>query len=89
MEATNWVQQQITGASKARVAIPSTTSRYVTPPGVAALVDGTANQVIVTDTGDGSVTLSLPQDIDTTATPGFADVLSVGSNFIIMREVFS
>lgn len=31
------------------------------------ILQSTANQVVVTDNGDGTVTLSLPQDIDTAA----------------------
>ena len=34
-------------------------------------IDGTANQVIVTDDTDGTVTLSTPQDIHTGASPTF------------------
>jgi hypothetical protein len=40
-----------------------------------AWVAGTANQVIVTDDTDGTVTLSAPQDIHTGATPTFAGVI--------------
>jgi len=43
-------------------------------PDVTADISGTANQVIVTDNGDGTITLSTPQDIDATATPTFAGV---------------
>lgn len=35
-------------------------------------IAGTANQVIVTSDGDGTLTLSTPQDIHTDATPEFA-----------------
>jgi len=38
-------------------------------------VDQTANQVLVTDDGDGTITLSAPQDIHTAATPTFAGVI--------------
>lgn len=37
-----------------------------------AWIAGTANQVIVTDDTDGTLTLSTPQDIHTDATPEFA-----------------
>lgn len=37
-------------------------------------ITGTANQIYVADNGDGSVTLSTPQDIDANATPEFADL---------------
>lgn len=42
--------------------------------GVIPLIGGTANQVVVTDNGDGSITLSTPQNIHTGATPQFASV---------------
>jgi hypothetical protein len=35
-------------------------------------IAGTSNQVIVTDDGDGTITLSTPQDIHTAASPTFA-----------------
>ena len=39
-----------------------------------AWIAGTANQVSVADDGDGSVTLSLPQDVHTGASPTFAQL---------------
>ena len=33
---------------------------------------GTTNQIYITDNGDGTLTLSTPQDINTTSTPTFA-----------------
>ncbi len=39
-------------------------------------IEGTTNQVIVTDDGDGTLTLSTPQDIHTAASPTF-----LGLNF--------
>jgi hypothetical protein len=56
-----------------------TPSRLVASNGSSKLVStdaaswmtGTASQVTVTDDGDGTVTLSLPQDIATTSTPAF------------------
>jgi hypothetical protein len=38
----------------------------------ASWIDGTANQVVRTDDGDGTVTLATPQDIHTGASPTFA-----------------
>lgn len=43
------------------------------------LITGTANQVTATDDGDGSVTLSTPQDIHTGASPTFAGMTSTGA----------
>jgi len=40
-------------------------------------VTGTANQVVVTDNGDGTITLSLPQDIDTSADVTFNSLIAL------------
>ena len=39
---------------------------------LASWVTGTANRVTVTDDSDGTITLTVPQDIDATAAPTFA-----------------
>lgn len=57
-----------TDASKAPVSVTDLT----------AWIAGTANQITVTDDGDGSVTLSAPQNLHTSATPQFAS-LGLGS----------
>ena len=44
-----------------------------------AWIGGTANRVTVTDHGDGTVTLSTPQDIHSGASPTFVDLLLSGS----------
>ena len=41
-------------------------------------IAGTANQIAVTDDGDGTVTLSTPQDIHTGAVPSFAGFAKIG-----------
>ena len=48
------------------------------------VIQSSANQVVVTDNGDGTVTLSLPQDIHTDATPEFAglSIKDSGDNLI-------
>lgn len=38
------------------------------------IIESSANQVVVTDNGDGTLTLSLPQDVDVDATPEFAGI---------------
>ena len=38
------------------------------------IIQGSANQVVVTDNGDGTVTLSLPQDYHTGASPTLANI---------------
>jgi len=50
-------------------------------PGVTLSSDilGTANQIIVTDNGDDTVTLSLPQDYDTSAIPTLGGLITTGT----------
>jgi len=50
----------------------------IVPADMATFVAGTVSQVSVADDGDGTITLSLPQDIHTGAEPQFAAV--TGSN---------
>ena len=38
------------------------------------IIESSANQVVVTDNGDGTLTLSLPQDVHVDATPEFAGI---------------
>lgn len=44
----------------------------------------TANQVIVTDNSDGTITLSLPQDYHTGASPTLAGLTITGFNGVLM-----
>lgn len=48
-------------------------------------VAGTANQITATDDADGSITLSLPQDIHTGASPQFA-ALNIGTAHDILAD---
>ena len=48
--------------------------KFVTVADLTAWIAGTVNQIIVTDDGDGTLTLSLPQDIHVNATPEFAGI---------------
>lgn len=45
---------------------------------LASWIAGTSNQVTVTDDGDGSITLSLPQDIATSSSPTFTGLTLSG-----------
>jgi len=48
------------------------------------IIQSSANQVVVTDNGDGTVTLSLPQNIHVDATPEFAGLtIRNGSDDIV------
>ena len=46
---------------------------------LASWVTGTANRITVTDDGDGTLTLNLPQDIHNAATPTFTGLTTTGN----------
>lgn len=51
-----------------------------------AWIDGIANQIIVTNNGDGTITLSTPQDIHLDATPEFAGItIRNGSDYVVFH----
>lgn len=52
------------------------------------IIQSSANQVVVTDNADGTVTLSLPQNIHTDATPEFAGwvVKDSGDNIVALMD---
>jgi hypothetical protein len=52
--------------------------KLVSIAALSAWIAGTANQITVTDDGDGTITLSLPQDIDTSADVEFDSLLLSG-----------
>jgi len=58
----------ITGSTASRL-LATDASQEVVSTDLASWVTGTANQVIVTDDTDGTITLSTPQDINTTSSP--------------------
>jgi hypothetical protein len=63
-------------------------SKDLVSTNLSSWINGTSSQVYVTDGGDGSVTLSLPQDIDTTSTVTFGGMslygnLEMNSNTIL------
>ena len=62
--------------------ILSTSSGVLTSIDLDDWVAGTANQITVTDDTDGSVTLSLPQNIHTGASPTFVD-LTLTNNLLL------
>ncbi|PIP87315.1 hypothetical protein COW81_00930, partial [Candidatus Campbellbacteria bacterium CG22_combo_CG10-13_8_21_14_all_36_13] len=51
----------------------------VTNTDINSWITGTTNQITVTDDADGTVTLSLPQDVHTDATPTFAGLTLTGA----------
>lgn len=63
----------------------SDASKGLVSADLAAWVAGTANQVAVADDADGSITLSLPQDIHTAASPQFA-ALNIGTDHDMLAD---
>lgn len=58
--------------------LSSTSAGVMSWVNTSSLISGTANQVIVTDDGDGTVTLSTPQSIGTGSSPTFAGLTVSG-----------
>ena len=69
---------KLDGATALRI-LATDASKKTVSVDLASWITGTANQVIVTDDGDGSVTLSTPQDIHTRASPTFAGFTQIGT----------
>jgi hypothetical protein len=64
----------LSGATATRLLATDADKRVVPVGNLASWVTGTANQVTVTDDTDGTITLSLPQDLHTSATPTFGAI---------------
>lgn len=62
-----------------RIVYADSTKKLASVANLASWVAGTANQVTVANDGDGTITLSLPQNIHTAATPQFAGATFTGS----------
>lgn len=60
----------VTGLSASRL-VSTNGSDALTSTDISSWIAGTSNQITVTDDADGTVTLSTPQDIHTSATPRF------------------
>ena len=76
----------LTGLTASRL-IASDASKALVSSDLASWVAQTANQVLVADDGDGTITLSTPQDIHTGATPTFENVhISSGETYSLILE---
>jgi len=71
----------LTGLTASRL-LASNASKALVSSNLASWVTQTANQVLVTDDGDGTITLSAPQDIHTGASPMFAGLKLESGVFI-------
>jgi len=61
-------------------------SKALTSTDLASWVAGTTNRITVTDDGDGTITLSAPQDLHTGASPTFGG-LSLNGNLVLSGTV--
>ncbi|MFH1392655.1 MAG: hypothetical protein ABIG90_03210, partial [bacterium] len=68
----------IAGLTASRL-VASDANKNLVSSDLASWVAGTTNQIIVTDDADGTITLSLPQDIHTGASPTFAGSTLTGT----------
>lgn len=57
-----------------RLTATDAAKKIISVAALSAWIAGTANQVVVADDGDGSITLSTPQDITAASSPTFAGV---------------
>jgi hypothetical protein len=67
----------LTGLTSSRL-LASDDDKSLSSADLSDWLSGTTNQVSVTDDGDGTVTLAIPQDIHTGASPTFAGLTSTG-----------
>jgi len=67
-----WVGATFTGLTASRLLATDAAKALSSVAALSAWVAGTANRVTVSDDGDGSITLNLPQNIHTAASPQFA-----------------
>jgi len=73
--ALTLVDLTVTALTATRL-VASDASDKLVSTSLASWMTGTANRVTVADDGDGTVTLSAPQDIHTTATPTFGGLIT-------------
>ena len=69
----------LSGLTASRL-IASDSNKVLESSDLASWIDGTTNQITVTDDSDGTVTLSAPQDIHVDAHPEFAGATIKDSN---------
>ena len=72
----------ISGLTASRLIASDADKKLVSTDIAAWVLQGSANQVVITDEGDGTITLSTPQDIHTGASPTFAGLKLESELFI-------
>jgi len=70
-----WAGITITGLTASRLACTDADKKLASVADLTSWIAGTTNRVTVVDDGDGSITLSGPQDIHTGASPTFANMI--------------
>ena len=66
-----FASQVISGLTANRLVTSDTDKKLVSSDVAAWVLEGSSNQVVITDEGDGTITLSTPQNIHTGASPTF------------------
>ena len=69
----------LSGLTASKLLATDADSKLTSVSNLASWIAGTTNQLTVTDDTDGSITLSLPQNIHTGATPTFAGLTVVNA----------
>lgn len=69
-----WESFTLSGLTATRLVQSDALKSLISVSALTAWIAGTTNQITVTDDGDGTVTLSTPQDIHTGASPQFANI---------------
>ena len=82
---TNALSLELTGLTSSRL-VGTSAGKVLQSEDLVSWVAGTANRVTVADDGDGSVTLSGPQDIATDSSPTFANVSITGAGYTQYRD---
>jgi hypothetical protein len=81
-DTPEFVSVKLSGLTPSRLLRLGATGIAASVIALSAWIAGTVNQITVADDGDGSVTLSLPQDIHTGASPTF-DGLTLTGDFVL------
>lgn len=91
-DSPTWVRATLSGLTASKLVATDADKKLVSSD-LASWVAQTANQVLVADDGDGTITLSLPQDIHTGANPTFNDAtfndVTVGSDLYAGNAIIS
>ena len=72
------ISQLLLGLSASRIVSTNGSGTLASVSNLASWIAGTSNRITVTNDGDGTVTLSTPQDTHTAATPTFVSALLSG-----------